>query len=274
MVGWVLQVSRYTSSFYWSCIFILSADLCYLFIFIKCGYTYMVPSFKAQCYLFPVVKKRKKKSTHDLLLSAMCKLIIVPFVSHGMSYWLILNASSWCWESELIENVTSASFECGFFPFMPSAWINLCYPKAVLSFKSDCLSSMQVWLWLDGLRHCDWFFLFVFFCFERSPQGSLLNVCCLCLSFLGGSLQVTIQKPITWKMAALSQAFTTSRYVSFYFLGFLIIKVTKQSEWISNIVTFSSMLPAQQLIWMLTFCETLPLDRLCFAVLILGSVRK
>lgn len=114
--------------------------------------------------------------------------------------------------------------------------------------------------------------LWLIFCFFGwSPQGSELNVCCLCLSFLGGSLQVTIQKPITWKMAALSQAFTTSRYVSFYFLG---LWVTKQSDWISNILTFSSMLPAQQLIWMLTFCETLPLDRLSFAVLILGSVRK
>lgn len=47
---------------------------------------------------------------------------------------------------------------------------------------------------------------------------------CLCFSFSAGCLQVTTQKPITWKTARWSQALTTSRYVFFtpviYFLNY------------------------------------------------------
>lgn len=81
--------------------------------------------------------------------------------------------------------------------------------------------------------------------------------------FLGVCLQVTIQKPITWKMAARSQALTTSRYVLNNFLFSLFYLKLIQYIYDLESVVFSSLSPNQQLLWMLTFYGTL-----CFFVFV------
>lgn len=109
--------------------------------------------------------------------------------------------------------------------------VQLHHMEWVMDWYWMLLHACMVWKWSNRKHDCSFFFFFsswmfklvfifhaglaavellatVWLIFEWSPSESLLSMCCLCFSFPGGCLQVTIQKLITWKMAAPSQAFT------------------------------------------------------------------